>query len=132
MDISRVFVQLASSDVERLIVFYRDVVQLSPHSMGPHNFAIGADTIFSIQHHSQVSGPTKEPSRVIIDFWVKDIDAEQARLEGHGVRFSRRKGIEYWGGVISTFNDPDGNTIQLIQHKPELRTRPTAEAAVAT
>jgi predicted enzyme related to lactoylglutathione lyase len=108
---------------------YRDIVQLPPHRMGPHNFAIGAETILSIQHHSQVSGPTKEPSRVIIDLWVRDIAAEQARLEAQGVQFSRSQGVEYWGGVISTFNDPDGNTVQLIQHNPELRTSATADAA---
>ncbi len=128
LEIDRVLIQLASPDVPRLIAFYRDVVQLRPHTMGPHNFAIGAETILSIQHHSQVSGPTKEPTRVIIDLWVKDIDAEQARLEAQGVRFLRSKGLEYWGGVISTFSDPDGNTIQLIQHKPELRTSPTVAA----
>ncbi len=126
LEIDRVLIQLASPDTPRLIAFYRDVLQLPLHGMGPHNFAIGADTILSIQHHSQVSGPTKEPTRVIFDFWVKDIDAEQARLEVQGVRFSRSKGLEYWGGVISTFSDPDGNTIQLIQHKPELRTSPSA------
>jgi predicted enzyme related to lactoylglutathione lyase len=36
------------------------------------------------------------------------------------VKFIREKGTEYWGGVISTFNDPDGNTIQLMEFKPEL------------
>jgi hypothetical protein len=35
------------------------------------------------------------------------------------VKFSRSQGREYWGGVISTFADPDGNLLQLIQFKPE-------------
>ena len=45
--------------------------------------------------------------------------AEQSRLEEQGVKFIRTAGKEYWGGVISTFLDPDGNYCQLVQYKPE-------------
>ena len=56
---------------------------------------------------------------MLIDFFVEDIAAEQARLKSHGVKFIREEGKEHWGGVISTFLDPDGNYCQLIQYKPE-------------
>lgn len=55
---------------------------------------------------------------MLIDFFVDDLKAEQARLESRGVKFIRKEGKEYWGGVISTFLDPDGNYCQLIEYKP--------------
>ena len=43
--------------------------------------------------------------------------AEQKALEGKGVKFLRTAGKEEWGGVISTFADPDGNLLQLVEFK---------------
>lgn len=51
--------------------------------------------------------------------FVADLQSEQARLEKSGVKFIRNAEREYWGGVISTFLDPDGNYCQLIEFKPE-------------
>lgn len=126
-----VFIQLASPDRERLFAFYRDVIQLPERQdMGPDNFALAADTTLAIVDHSDVSGATREPARVILDLWVDDLAAEQAKLEAAGVAFSRNRGLEFWGGLISTFADPDGNTVQLIEHRPELAQIPE-ETAVA-
>ena len=121
MEITHTSIQLASSDPARLKSFYREVIGLTPQpEMGDGSFALGpAGTLFVVDH-SEVSGPTKEPARALIDLHISDIDVEHARLEAAGVKFSRSKGVEYWGGVISTFSDPDGNRIQLIQFKPEL------------
>jgi predicted enzyme related to lactoylglutathione lyase len=55
----------------------------------------------------------------LLDFFVDDLAAEQKRLEAAGVRFVRKEGKEYWGGVISTFLDPDGNYVQLIEFRPQ-------------
>ena len=77
------------------------------------------DSLFIVDH-SEISGPTKERARSILDLHIEDIDEQHERLKAAGVKFGREKGVEWWGGVISTFNDPDGNTIQLIQFKPEL------------
>ena len=41
------------------------------------------------------------------------------RLEEQGVTFIRTAGRETWGGIISTFTDPDGNYLQLIEFRPE-------------
>ena len=59
---------------------------------------------------------------------MEDIHASQAELEAKGVEFFRDKGVEYWGGIISSFQDPDGNYVQLIQFDPSLA-RPEEEAA---
>ena len=127
---SHVFIQLASPNKERLFSFYRDTLQLPEReNMGPDNFAIAPETTLAIVDHSEVTTGTREPARVIIDFWVEDIEAEQSRLEAQGIRFTRDKGLEFWGGVISTFTDPDGNTLQLIQYRPELAQLPPEPAA---
>ncbi len=75
-------------------------------------------TSLLIDGHSETKGRTKEPQRVLISFFVDDIAAEQSRLDAHGVRFIRDKGREWWGGVISTFLDPDGNYLQIIEYHP--------------
>ena len=55
-----------------------------------------------------------DPERLM----VEDSVAEQTRIEAQGVVFSRTRGEEPWGGIISTFQDPDGNPIQLIEFHP--------------
>ena len=121
MNPNSISIQLASENPARLVEFYRDVVQLPvDDTMGEIAFKLGpAGTLFLVDH-SQVSGPTREPARMILDIHLDGLDAEHARLKAAGVQFTREKGVEFWGGVISTFNDPDGNIIQLIEFRPEL------------
>lgn len=132
MEVNEVSIQLASEHPERLAAFYRDVVQLpTKPEVGDHSFAIGAAGTLFVVDHSEVSGPTAEPARAIIDLHIGDLDAQHARLQAAGVRFIREKGTEWWGGVISTFKDPDGNIIQLMEYRPELATA-NPDEAVAT
>jgi predicted enzyme related to lactoylglutathione lyase len=112
-------INLTSDDPRRLIEFYRDVVQLPLNEqMGEGAFDVGGAALL-IDGHSEVSGRAKEPARVLINFFVDDLAAEQQRLEQRGVQFIRTAGREYWGGVISTFLDPDGNYLQLIEFRPD-------------
>ena len=67
---------------------------------------------------------------MLINLFVEDINASQAELEAKGVKFFRDKGVEYWGGIISSFEDPDGNYVQLIQFDPSLARE--EESATAT
>ena len=75
--------------------------------------------------------PPRSPPRMLLDFFVDDLAAEQKRLEAAGVKFIRTAGKEQWGGVISTFLDPDGNYCQLIEYKPSSE-RPGEGGRVAT
>jgi predicted enzyme related to lactoylglutathione lyase len=119
MKVNNTFVNITSDNPERLMKFYTDVVGLSKNpNMGDGAVDAGATTI-GFDGHSDTKGAAKEPSRVIIDFFVDDIAAEQKRLEAAGVKFSRSQGKEYWGGIISTFADPDGNLVQLIEYRPD-------------
>lgn len=119
MQLQNFIVSISSADPERLMAFYRDVVGLKLRDdMGPNTFDV-CGIAFGIGEHSEITGATKEPARVLFTLWVDDVAAEEARLDAAGVRFIRRQGKEYWGGVISTFADPDGNLMQIMQLVPE-------------
>ena len=118
MNVTGFILNATSDQPERLIAFYRDVVGLQPaEGMGPGAFAVNGST-FIVDGHSDIRGMAKEPQRMLVNFFVDDIAAEQRRLEAQGVRFLRDKGREEWGGIISTFTDPDGNYCQLVEYKP--------------
>lgn len=108
-----------SGDHERLRTFYRDVVGISDDHPGMGNPFIMGTTWMYISPHSEVHGPAIEPARILVNLFVADVAAEQKRLESNGVKFSRGMGREPWGGIISTFTDPDGNYMQLIEFRPE-------------
>ena len=118
MKVTQCIVNLNSGDPDKLGAFYRDVIGLEGNpDIGPNAFNAGGTT-FMIDGHSEVSGTNNDAPRVLINFFVDDLNAEQSRLESAGVEFIRTAGKEEWGGVISTFVDPDGNYGQLIEFTP--------------
>jgi predicted enzyme related to lactoylglutathione lyase len=120
MKVTNFLVNITSEDPARLLAFYRDIVGLSPQpEMGEHALEVVPGTVLAFDGHSSTTGVAKEPQRILIDFFVDDLAAEQARLEKVGVKFIRKDGREWWGGHISTFVDPDGNYGQLIEFRPE-------------
>ena len=119
MEVQQFILNVNSPDPERLLAFYRDVVGLPPHPDEQRESTLMAGaTEIVFDNHSAVTGPQEQPERMLMNFFVADLAAEQARLEAQGVRFIRTGGREYWGGVISTFVDPDGNYAQLIEFRP--------------
>ena len=112
-------INLTSDNPDRLRAFYRDTIGLVPNPEMGDAMAVMPGVNIAIDGHSDTHGIAKEPQRLLIDFFVDDLQAEQARLEGRGVEFIRKAGREYWGGVISTFLDPDGNYCQLIEYRPD-------------
>ena len=97
--------------------FYKDIVGL-PVNEEVGGFMVGPNAMLLIDGHSETHGKAKEPQRVLINFMVNSIDTEQAALAARGVTFLRDHGREPWGGIISTFQDPDGNFLQLIEYRP--------------
>ena len=51
----------------------------------------------------------------MVNLGVDDIHREYNALREKGVQFIRPPEREHWGGWVSTFSDPDGNTVQLMQ-----------------
>jgi len=96
--------------------FYVDTLGLTPRSDRPRfvNFDWGTQRLTVSVHHA-VSGTNPDPLRLMINLAVSDIHAIAARLRANGVQFSREPEQEPWGGWVATFQDPDGNTLQLLQ-----------------
>ena len=99
-----------------MLRFYRDVLQLSVHSIHEDFAAFEVGGIrLSVGLHSQVHGAARDRARVMVNLGVEDIQASYSTLTGRGVEFIRPPEREHWGGWVATFSDPDGNLIQLLQ-----------------
>lgn len=103
--------------LEPMVRFYRDVLQLPVHS--DHGdfvaFELRPGVRLSVGRHDHVHGPSREPYRVMVNLQVADIHAVHKALVAKGVTFLRLPEREDWGGLVATFQDPDGNTLQLFQ-----------------
>lgn len=102
---------VGSSNVDAMKQWYRDAFDITENDMGA--FELGPVQFF-IEAHSEVSGPTKEPARVLINLDVEDCRALESHLDGLGVRWVRKVEQEDFG-LIGTVADPDGNYVQVIQ-----------------
>ncbi len=105
-----------TDNLERLLSFYRDTLGLTPHSVSADwvAFRFGGMRL-NLGLHDEVKGPTREPYRIMINLGVEDIHREHARLVEQGVEFIRPPEQEHWGGWVTTFKDPDGNVLQILQ-----------------
>ena len=109
-------VTIWTEDLDRLAGFYRDTLELTTHSVRPDFVAFEAGAVrFNIGLHSEVNGKTSEPIRVMVNLGVEDIHRVYETLVARGVDFIRAPEKEHWGGWVSTFSDPDGNVLQLLQ-----------------
>lgn len=102
--------------LERLVPFYRDVLELPVHSERPDfvAFAFGEFRL-SIGQHDGVRGAAQDPYRIMVNLGVKDIQAIYRSLSAKGAQFIRPPQREQWGGWVATLLDPDGNILQLLQ-----------------
>jgi predicted enzyme related to lactoylglutathione lyase len=115
-----------TENLDRLNEFYTQTMGLKPHSIRPNfvNFEWG-DMRFSIGSHAEVKGQTAEPYRIMINFYVTDIQIAYQTLKDRGVEFTRPPEQEHWGGWVATLLDPDGNMLQLLQQPPDRITEST-------
>ncbi len=104
-----------TDDLGRLTAFYRDTLGLKVEMEDAENVVFaGEGAQLALGRHSEVSGRSREPYRVMVDLAVDDCEAEYERLQAKGVAFVRAPSEED-GFVIATFEDPDGNMLQLFQ-----------------
>jgi predicted enzyme related to lactoylglutathione lyase len=105
-----------TENLDRMFAFYRDALELTPHSMRPHFIAFRwGDMRLSLGKHAKVSGPSRDPYRIMINLGVDDIQQAYTSLCAKGVSFLKSPTQEEWGGWVATFFDPDGNILQLLQ-----------------
>jgi len=118
MNVEQFVINVNSEQPERLTSFYKDIVGLTPRfDITPGAFMVGSSSFVAliVEGHNEVKGSTREPARVLLNFVVDDVIAEQQRLESQGVHFTRPAYTEAGVGVFATFADPDGNCCQLAQ-----------------
>ncbi len=126
MEVQSTIININSTDPQRLYAFYKDTIGLPVVAdMGETALNAGGATLV-FDGHSEISGPAKEPARYLVNLMVADVAAEHARLVKAGAPCIRDKGVEYWGGIISTFVDPDGNYIQVMEFDPSKAEEPAA------
>lgn len=105
-----------TNNLAEMAAFYRHTLRMPVHSERPYFVAFEwGDMRFSIGTHSEVHGRTTEPHRIMVNLATSDIHALHERLVSAGVHFIRPPEREHWGGMVATFQDPDGNLLQLLQ-----------------
>ena len=102
-------------DMDRAVSFYRDVLGLTllrregdswaEFEAGPARFAV----------HGVVETHPVQPGGATAVFEVADVDEARRGLEERGVEFGHSADIEGYARY-ATFQDPDGNTIQIIEY----------------
>ena len=120
MKVTNTLVNITSDNPERLMKFYTEVVGLPKNpDMGDGAVDAGGTTL-GFDGHSKVTrcdeGAGARAHRLLRRGHRRGAEAPRGgRREVH----PQSQGKEYWGGIISTFTDPDGNLVQLIEYRPE-------------
>lgn len=70
-------------------------------------------TYMSVLNHSEMSGSTKDPGRVMINFETSQVKEEFERIKALGGTVIKEP-YDVGGGWIATLADPDGNYFQLM------------------
>lgn len=71
------------------------------------------NTFLTIGEHSEMSGPTKDPGRVMFNFETEQVKEEFDRIKGLGATVIKEP-YEMGGAWIATLADPDSNYFQLM------------------
>lgn len=116
-------ITLFSENAKNLAVFYKEKVGLKSTSeaeLGENGetnlfaFEMSGTSLYIVDH-SEVKGSNKEPSRIIFNLEVDDIEEDVKRLEQKEVKkIQDIYHIEDYG-YIATFEDLDGNYFQLVK-----------------
>jgi predicted enzyme related to lactoylglutathione lyase len=107
---------LFSTNPEALSGFYGKILGKGPEwSEGGYFGHLAGDTYLVIGPHDKVTGPSREPERILLNFEAKDVKGEFTRIVGLGTKVIaepyRMEGEEMW---IATLADPDGNFFQIV------------------
>jgi predicted enzyme related to lactoylglutathione lyase len=109
-----------TDNLEKLASFYQGFLGLEPHSVREDFIAFqwklnGIEIRLSLGRHSSVHHSNKDPFRCMLNFDVINIEQIANDLKSRGVKFLREPEKEHWGGWVATFEDIDGNILQLIE-----------------
>jgi len=102
------FLVLGVSNLERAIVFYRDLLGFPlVHANPAERFAqfdAGGIGLKVVGNHAPTS-----TEHAVIEIIVEDIQTAYNELSGKGVEFPLPPSKQPWGGWLAQLRDPDGN-----------------------
>jgi uncharacterized glyoxalase superfamily protein PhnB len=96
--------------------FYAETLEMRPRSdrSGFVNFELG-EARLTVAVHGEVTGPARDPLRIMVNLSVDGLDEMHRRLIDKAVPCLRPPERESWGGRVATYTDPDGNVVQLFE-----------------
>ena len=105
-----------TSDMDRSVAFYRDVLGLSLSRREGSNWAEFEAGPIRLALHGAVEGHPLTPGGATASFQVDDLDATLADVQGRGAEVGHRGevGAEARYAIL---RDPDGNSVQLIEYR---------------
>jgi predicted enzyme related to lactoylglutathione lyase len=111
-----------TADMGRAVSFYRDVLGLRLVRQDADSWAQfdAGGMMFAL--HGAVDGRPVRPGGGTAVFAVDDLDQARTTLVDRGVRFGHQGEVQGYARFAS-FDDPDGNTVQIIEYA-----RPPAES----
>jgi hypothetical protein len=109
-----------SEDIQKkLLPFYRDVLGLPVAIDTPEFVVLGSDAAapsVTLGTHSDVKGNNQDAARHMVGLRSTDVRADVAALKSKGVEFIDE--VQDFDNVtVSTFKDPEGNYVQLVQFR---------------
>lgn len=109
-------VMIGTSQIKAMADFYEAVFE-KPADMVEgewHGWSVG-EMFFSVGSHSEVTGQSKEPQRIMFNFETSEIQAEFDRIKEIDGGTVVKEPYEMGEGMhIATIADPDGNYFQLM------------------
>lgn len=115
-------VLLSSEDAAKLAKFYREVVglkqgmvmEIGDKGEEGYEFELKGANLYVLDH-SDVKGGNKQPARAMFNLEVDDMDKEVKRLKKNKAKVVKDTYHVEGYGLITTFEDVDGNYFQLVQ-----------------
>jgi hypothetical protein len=104
---------ISSPRADDLQEWYREAFDADENE---HGALVFGDVDLYIESHSDITGRTVEPARMMICLNIEDFTSVEDRLRSQGVRFEREPETTAFG-QLATIEDPDGNFVQLTQWK---------------
>jgi catechol 2,3-dioxygenase-like lactoylglutathione lyase family enzyme len=116
---------VVTDNIERLVEFYESVLAQKAKRSGD-DYAefmtgVGVLAIFSFSAHEKyIPGSTEAAKNrsVILEFEVKNVDAEYERLKGMVKTWVKPPTTQPWGTRSIYFRDPDGNLVDFYSPPP--------------
>ena len=111
--------RMFSSDPEKLRAFYENTLELSVERSDENIVIFNTGTCkFGIER-SDPGEDLNASCFLGISFDTDDISRAVETLNSRGVTITGEPTKQYWGGTLAHFEDPDENTVTLVEYPRE-------------